>query len=163
MEGLTNGNSEIFFLKIIPAIFRNRSQYEKINPIIQGLKKGPKEEAKKEDKPEDENKIVELTEEEAKIEAEKIESEKPKEEPIFANEIKQRDILTMIEDEETEVGFDEKVQNIVKSIQLFTKLILTEGIETSQGMPDIGDLFGAGTLSENSSEMGLLQTLLASG
>ncbi|CAI2360699.1 unnamed protein product [Moneuplotes crassus] len=159
LSEIANGNSELFYLKLIPAIYRNRDLYKETNPIIQSLKEGPKEEVKEAPNEESEPKVVEITDEE---EAQETASDpKPTEEPVFANEIPQKDIISMVEEEESDIDFEEKVQRIVESIKLFTKLILTEGIESSNQMPDIGDLFGAGALSENSSEMGILSTLLS--
>ena len=160
LSEICNENSEILMMRIIPVLFRCRNLLNNVNPIIKGLQEDKQPNKNDKKKPKEEAKVVELNDEEAEQELKEENIVLDKEELESTKEVQDMDSLPVIKDENNEQDYDEKVQNIVKSIQLFTKLILTEGIERSDDMVNIGEMFGMGG---NSSEMGLLQGLMTGG
>ena len=160
LSEICNENSEILMMRIIPVLFRCRNLLNNVNPIIKGLQEDKQPNKNDKKKPKEEAKVVELNDEEAEQELKEKNIVLDKEELESTKEVQDMDSLPVIKDENNEQDYDEKVQNIVKSIQLFTKLILTEGIERCDDMVNIGEMFG---MSGNSSEMGLLQGLMTGG
>lgn len=113
--------------KIIPIVYRCRSIYKEVNPVIEALEV---DEPKILVKPVEEQKVVEL-DSESKVAS---------------------DFEDSLEDS---VGQNTKL--VAKNIKIFSKLILTEGIEKASPLGDLGGLLGMG--SEELGGMDLLQSL----
>lgn len=155
----SSNNNQLFMAKIIPIIYRNRSFFREKNKITQKLGEPEEKKSKKKKKPVEEEKVVELTEEEAKLDSLSMSTPNPisKQEPLILEH--QISNTRTAQSEPDKESMETKAKNLTKSVNLFTKLILTEGIENTPGLPDFGDLFGMG--GEDMGELGLLQSIMA--
>jgi len=121
----------LLMLKIIPIMYRCRQLYKDKNPILESLISTNN--GGKKVKPIEEQKVVEVAE----------------------------DYVDNMDDLQLEDDLESKNTDLTKSIHLFTKLILTEGIENTQGMPgfgDLGDLLGG--MGEGGGDLDMLQSLM---
>ena len=120
-------SKQIPMAKVIPIVFRCRSVFKEVNPVIKAL---AQDDEKVLLKPAEEQKVVEVD----------SDGEVPGE----------------LEDSlEDSVG--QNIKLVAKNIKIFSKLILTEGIEKASPFGDLGGLLGMG--SEELGGMDLLQSL----
>lgn len=144
--------------RIVPVLYRNRTHYNDENPITMNLCV-VKPKAKDTPNPTEENKVVEISDEEEENEGEdEAKPNKQSEEPVFGNELMMKQAMSILDDGTTEEDIEVKRDNLIQSISAFTKLILTEGIENTQNMPDISELLGG--LGEDGNEMNLLSSMM---
>jgi hypothetical protein len=120
-------SKQIPMAKIIPIVYRCRSIYNEVNPVIDAL-------AIDEEKP-----LIRPVEEQKVVE---IESD--------------ADVNSDIEDS-LEDSISQNIKLVAKNIKIFSKLILTEGIEKASPLHDLGGLLGMG--GEDIGGMDLLQSL----
>lgn len=154
----SSNDNQLFMAKIIPIIYRNRSFFREKNKITQKLGEPEEKKSKKKKKPVEEEKVVELTEEEARIESLAKSTPNPisSEEPLVLEH--QISNTRIAQSEPEKESMETKASNLTKSVNLFTKLILTEGIENSSNMPDFGDLLGLG--GDEMGDFSLLQSIM---
>lgn len=156
---MCKANPQTFMARIVPVLYRNRSHYNDENPITMNLCV-VKPKAKNTPNPIEESKVVEISDEEEN-EGEGEDEAKPSrqnEEPVFGNELMMKQAMSILDDGTTEEDLEVKRDNLIQSISAFTKLILTEGIENTQNMPDISELLGG--LGEDGNEMNLLSSMM---
>lgn len=135
-----NQNDQVFMAKIIPMLYRMRDNYNSTNPVLNDLENFRENEKPRENEnnpEEEEGKVVELEDGEEDLE----------DQETRANEGQP------VNQEET---METKIKQLKQSVKLFTKLVMTEGIENARSMPE-----GLGLGGDDMGELGpLLQSLM---